>query len=158
MEYAWGEVWNKESLNDKERSMINLGMIAALNRPHELKLHIKGALNNGLTKDQIRDIFLQVTVYCGAPAGIDSMRLAREVLDSGGSAPTILNASNEVAVHGFLQGKIGFLDIAAIAEQTLERVAHAIIKGFDDVLQIDAEARRVADELIGRKVGKSFLV
>ena len=77
-EYAWGEVWNKESLNDKERSMINLGMIAALNRPHELKLHIKGALNNGLTKDQIRDIFLQVTVYCGAPAGIDSMRLARE--------------------------------------------------------------------------------
>ena len=78
-EYAWGEVWNKESLTDKERSMINLGMIAALNRPHELKLHIKGALNNGLTKDQIRDIFLQVTVYCGAPAGIDSMRLAREV-------------------------------------------------------------------------------
>ena len=77
-EYAWGEVWNKESLTDKERSMINLGMIAALNRPHELKLHIKGALNNGLTKDQIRDIFLQVTVYCGAPAGIDSMRLARE--------------------------------------------------------------------------------
>ena len=78
-EYAWGEIWNKESLTDKERSMINLGMIAALNRPHELKLHIKGALNNGLTKDQIRDIFLQVTVYCGAPAGIDSMRLAREV-------------------------------------------------------------------------------
>ena len=77
-EYAWGEVWNKEALSDKERSMINLGMIAALNRPHELKLHIKGALNNGLTKDQIRDIFLQVTVYCGAPAGIDSMRLARE--------------------------------------------------------------------------------
>ena len=77
-EYAWGEVWNKESITDKERSMINLGMIAALNRPHELKLHIKGALNNGLTKDQIRDIFLQVTVYCGAPAGIDSMRLARE--------------------------------------------------------------------------------
>ena len=78
-EYAWGEVWNKESITDKERSMINLGMIAALNRPHELKLHIKGALNNGLTKNQIRDIFLQVTVYCVAPAGIDSMRLAREV-------------------------------------------------------------------------------
>ncbi len=77
-EYAWGEVWNKESLTDKERSLINLGMIAALNRPHELKLHIKGALNNGLSKDQIRDVFLQVTVYCGAPAGIDSMRLARE--------------------------------------------------------------------------------
>ena len=77
-EYAWGEIWNRESLTDKERSLINLGMISALNRPHELKLHIKGALNNGLTRDQIRDVFLQVTVYCGAPAGIESMRLARE--------------------------------------------------------------------------------
>ena len=64
-EYAWGEVWNKEALSDKERSMINLGMISAL--------------NNGLTKEQIKDIFLQVTVYCGAPAGIDSMRIARKV-------------------------------------------------------------------------------
>ena len=71
-EYAWGEIWNRESLTDKERSLINLGMISALNRPHE------GALNNGLTRDQIRDVFLQVTVYCGAPAGIESMRLARE--------------------------------------------------------------------------------
>ena len=78
-EYAWGEVWNKKSLTDKERSLINLGMIAALNRPHELKLHIKGALNNGLTKEQIKDVFLQVTVYCGAPAGIDSMKISREV-------------------------------------------------------------------------------
>ena len=80
-EYAWGEVWNKESITDKERSLINLGMIAALNRPHELKLHIKGALNNGISKEQIKDVFLQVTVYCGAPAGIDSMRLAREVFE-----------------------------------------------------------------------------
>ena len=80
-EYAWGEVWNKKSITDKERSLINLGMIAALNRPHELKLHIKGALNNGITKEQIKDVFLQVTVYCGAPAGIDSMRLAREVFE-----------------------------------------------------------------------------
>ena len=79
--YAWGEVWNKESITDKERSLINLGMIAALNRPHELKLHIKGALNNGISKEQIKDVFLQVTVYCGAPAGIDSMRLAREVFE-----------------------------------------------------------------------------
>ena len=80
-EYAWGEVWNKQSITDKERSLINLGMIAALNRPHELKLHIKGALNNGISKEQIKDVFLQVTVYCGAPAGIDSMRLAREVFE-----------------------------------------------------------------------------
>ena len=80
-EYALGEVWNKQSITDKERSLINLGMIAALNRPHELKLHIKGALNNGISHEQIKDVFLQVTVYCGAPAGIDSMRLAREVFD-----------------------------------------------------------------------------
>ena len=80
-EYAWGEVWNKESITDKERSLINLGMIAALNRPHELKLHIKGALNNGISQEQIKDVFLQVTIYCGAPAGIDSMRLAREVFE-----------------------------------------------------------------------------
>ena len=80
-EYAWGEVWNKQSISDKERSLINLGMIAALNRPHELKLHIKGALNNGISQEQIKDVFLQVTIYCGAPAGIDSMRLAREVFE-----------------------------------------------------------------------------
>ena len=80
-EYAWGEVWNKESITDKERSLINLGMIAALNLRHELKLHIKGALNNGISKEQIKDVFLQVTVYCGAPAGIDSMRLPREVFE-----------------------------------------------------------------------------
>ena len=72
-------LFRSEALSDKERSMINLGMISALNRPHELELHIKGALNNGLTKEEIKDIFLQVTVYCGAPAGIDSMRIARKV-------------------------------------------------------------------------------
>ena len=79
-EYAWGEVWNKENLSDRDRSLVNLGMIAALNRPHEFKLHVRGAINNGLTRLQIRDVVLQITIYCGAPAGLDSLRLVREVL------------------------------------------------------------------------------
>ncbi|MEY3485814.1 MAG: hypothetical protein RLZZ586_1542, partial [Pseudomonadota bacterium] len=63
----------------KTRSIVNLAMITALNRPHELKLHIKGAINNGLTKDEIREIFLQTAIYCGVPAAIDSFRNAKEV-------------------------------------------------------------------------------
>jgi 4-carboxymuconolactone decarboxylase len=62
----------------RERSLINLSMISALNRPHELKLHVKAALNNGLTREEIREVLLQVAVYCGVPAGIDSTRIARE--------------------------------------------------------------------------------
>ena len=77
-EYCWGWCWSREGLSRKERSMINLAMISALNRPHELKLHVKGALTNGVTRDEIREILLQVAVYCGIPAGIDSFRLAKE--------------------------------------------------------------------------------
>ena len=78
-EYCWGYVWGREALPKKTRSMLNLAMIAALNRPHELKLHIAGALRNGLTRQEIGEIFLQVAIYCGVPAGIDSFRSAREV-------------------------------------------------------------------------------
>lgn len=81
VEHAWGAVWTREGLTHKERSMINLAMLTALNRPHELKLHLKGAINNGLTKEQIREIFLQTAVYCGAPAAIDSFRTAQQVFD-----------------------------------------------------------------------------
>jgi 4-carboxymuconolactone decarboxylase len=78
-EYCWGEVWGRDGLSKKTRSMLNLAMISALNRPHELKLHVQGALTNGVTRDEIREIFLQVAIYCGVPAGIDSFRTAREV-------------------------------------------------------------------------------
>jgi 4-carboxymuconolactone decarboxylase len=78
-EYCWGEVWGREGLSKKTRSMLNLAMISALNRPHELKLHVNGALRNGVTKEEIREIFLQVAIYCGVPAGVDSFRCAREV-------------------------------------------------------------------------------
>lgn len=77
-EYCWGYVWGREELPRKTRSMLNLAMIAALNRPHELKMHIKGALKNGVSKTEIREIFLQVAIYAGVPAGVDSFRIARE--------------------------------------------------------------------------------
>jgi 4-carboxymuconolactone decarboxylase len=77
-EYCWGHVWGREGLPRKTRSMLNLAMISALNRPHELKMHIKGALKNGVTREEISEIFLQVAIYCGVPAGVDSFRIARE--------------------------------------------------------------------------------
>ena len=78
-EYCWGAVWGRDGLPHKVRSMVNLAMISALNRPHELKLHVKGALRNGVSKDEIREVFLQVAIYCGVPCAIDSFRIAREV-------------------------------------------------------------------------------
>lgn len=78
-QYCWGDVWNRPGLDRKTRSILNLAMLTALNRPHELRLHIRGAINNGVTKDEIREIFLQAAVYCGVPAGVDSFRNAREV-------------------------------------------------------------------------------
>jgi 4-carboxymuconolactone decarboxylase len=78
-EYCWGEVWGRPGLDRKTRSMLNLAMLAALNRPHEIKLHVRGALTNGVTKDEIKEIFLAVAIYCGVPAGVDSFRIAREV-------------------------------------------------------------------------------
>ena len=79
-EYCWGWCWGREGLDKKTRSIINLAMISALNRPHELKMHVKGAVANGLTKDEIREVLLQVAIYCGIPAGVDSFRIAKEAL------------------------------------------------------------------------------
>jgi 4-carboxymuconolactone decarboxylase len=79
-EYCWGAVWGREGLSKKTRSMLNLAMISALNRPHELKIHVAGALRNGVTPDEIREVLLQVAIYCGVPAAVDSFRIAREVL------------------------------------------------------------------------------
>jgi 4-carboxymuconolactone decarboxylase len=77
-QYCWGDVWNRPGLDRRTRSLLNLAMLTALNRPHELKLHVRGALNNGVTKDEIREVFLQAAIYCGVPAAIDSFRNARE--------------------------------------------------------------------------------
>jgi len=78
-EYCWGAVWGREELSMKTRSLLNLAMISALNRPHELKVHVAGALKNGVTREEIREVFLQVAIYCGVPAAVDSFRVARDV-------------------------------------------------------------------------------
>jgi len=79
-EYCWGSVWGRDELPRKTRSMLNIAMISILNRPHELRAHLKGALTNGVTRDEIREILLQVAIYGGMPAAVDSFRIAREVL------------------------------------------------------------------------------
>jgi 4-carboxymuconolactone decarboxylase len=82
--YCWNDVWNRPGLPRKTRSMLNLAMLSALGRTHELKLHLNGALNNGLTKEEIREVFLQVAVYCGVPAAVESFRSAKEVFKERG--------------------------------------------------------------------------
>ena len=77
-QYCWGEVWGREGLSKRDRSLLNLGMISILNRGHELKAHVRGALNNGLSRDEIREVLLQVAIYGGVPAAVDSFRLANE--------------------------------------------------------------------------------
>lgn len=77
-EACWGMIWTRPGLPRKTRSLINIAMITALNRPHELKLHIKASFNNGVTKDEIREVLLQAACYCGVPAGVDAFRIARE--------------------------------------------------------------------------------
>lgn len=78
-EYCWGTVWGREELPRKTRSMLNIAMIAILNRHHEFRAHLKGALTNGVTRDEIREILMQVAIYGGMPAAVDSFRIAREV-------------------------------------------------------------------------------
>lgn len=85
-EYCWGEIWTRPGLDRRTRSLLNLAMLTALNRPHEIKLHVRGALNNSVTREEMREVFLQCAVYCGVPAALDAMRVAKEVfaeIDSG---------------------------------------------------------------------------
>jgi len=78
--FAWGDIWGRPGLTLRERSLLNLAMLTALNRPHELHTHVRGALNNGVTVAEIREVFLHTAVYCGFPAAIDAFRTASEVL------------------------------------------------------------------------------
>ena len=86
-EYCWGEVWTRQVLTNKQRSLNNLCILASLNRSHEFKLHFRGALRNGCSLDELRDTLIQVMVYAGVPAGVEAFRLAREVLDAEGITP-----------------------------------------------------------------------
>ena len=79
-EYCWGAVWGRDDLSRKSRSMINIAMLTALNRPHELKIHVQGGLRNGLTVEEIRGVLLQTAIYCGVPASIDAFRVASDAI------------------------------------------------------------------------------
>lgn len=85
--FGWGGVWARPGLSRKQRSLNNICMLAALNRPHEFKLHMRGALRNGVTVEEIKETLFQVTVYCGGPAGVEAFRLTREVLEEQGVLP-----------------------------------------------------------------------
>jgi 4-carboxymuconolactone decarboxylase len=80
-EYCWGRVWTRDGLPRETRSILNLAMMTALNRPHELAIHVRGALNNGVSRDEIREVLLQAAIYCGVPAALDAFRVARTVFD-----------------------------------------------------------------------------
>jgi 4-carboxymuconolactone decarboxylase len=86
-EYCWGKVWGREGLDRKQRSMLNLAMIGVLNRPHELRAHVRGAITNGVTPQEICEVLLQVAIYAGVPAAVDSFRIAGEVLAEMGRLP-----------------------------------------------------------------------
>ena len=78
-EYCWGEIWGRSALSDKQRSLNNLCLLSALNRQHEFRSHLKGAITNGCALEEIRDTLMQVAVYCGVPAGVEAFRIAREI-------------------------------------------------------------------------------
>lgn len=84
-EWCWGAVWGRDGLERKTRSMLNLAMLTALNRPAEIRLHVKGALANGVTVEEIKEILLHATVYCGIPAGLDAFKVANQVLTEEGA-------------------------------------------------------------------------
>lgn len=86
-EWCWGYAWTRDGLDHRTRSIINLAMLTALNKPAELKLHVKGALGNGVTVDEIKEILLHATVYCGIPAGLEAFKAAHEVLKAEGALP-----------------------------------------------------------------------
>jgi 4-carboxymuconolactone decarboxylase len=79
-EWCWGEVWTRPGLDKKTRSMLNLAMLTALNRPNEVRLHVRGAINNGVTKAEIQEVLLQTCIYCGVPAALESFRIASEII------------------------------------------------------------------------------
>jgi 4-carboxymuconolactone decarboxylase len=86
-EWCWGYAWSREGLDRKTRSMLNLAMLTALGKPAELKLHVKGALANGVSVEEIKEILLHATVYCGIPAGLDAFKAAHETLKAEGAVP-----------------------------------------------------------------------
>ncbi len=83
-QYCFGEIWSRPGLNRKTRSIICLSMLTGLNRPNQIRAHVRGAINNGVSKEEIKEIFLQAAIYCGVPAAVDSFRIAKEVFQEMG--------------------------------------------------------------------------
>ena len=79
-EYCWGSIWGSDGLSKQQRSILNLGMLAALGRSHEFGLHFKGAIKNGVSLNELKEVLHQIAVYCGIPAGVESFRVARQIL------------------------------------------------------------------------------
>ncbi len=86
-EYCWGAIWTREGLPRKTRSLLNIAMLTALNRQHELRLHVQGALRNGCTRQEIQEALLQATIYAGVPAGVEAFRTAHAAIAESGAAP-----------------------------------------------------------------------
>ncbi len=86
-EWCWGYAWTRPGLDRKTRSLLNLAMLTALNRAPEIKLHVRGALNNGVSVEEIKEVLLHATIYCGIPAGLDAFKAANEVLKEAGAIP-----------------------------------------------------------------------
>ena len=84
-EFCWGGAWTRPGLSKRERSLINLGMLTALGKTHEVAVHTRGALNNGLTKEEIAEVFLHAAIYCGVPAAVDSFRAATPIIEEEGA-------------------------------------------------------------------------
>lgn len=80
-QYCWGDIWNRPALARQSRSLINLAMLTALNRSHELGTHVRGAINNGVSREEIKEVLLQSAIYCGVPAALESFRVAREIFE-----------------------------------------------------------------------------
>jgi 4-carboxymuconolactone decarboxylase len=87
-EYCWGAVWTREGLDRRSRSMINIAMLTALNRPHELGVHVRGAVNNGVSEQEIQEVLMQTSIYVGVPAALESFRIAEKVLNEMKVSPT----------------------------------------------------------------------
>ena len=93
-EYCWGGSWGRGVLSKQQRSILNLGMLAALNRPHEFKLHFLGALTNGVSLEEIREVLIQIAIYCGVPAGVEAFRIAREVFKEEGIDVSLMDSES----------------------------------------------------------------
>ena len=94
-EYCWGGSWGRGVLSKQQRSLLNLGMLAALNRQHEFKLHFKGAITNGVSHKELREVLIQIAIYCGIPAGVEAFRAARQVFDEEGIDVSDMDAGSQ---------------------------------------------------------------